>query len=208
MADHDNGDDRAASVPAGGRGSVRGIARLLRDSQAAPGALGTLARLRRCSSSAGTPAAAARGFRTRCSAANAAAQRSSRDRLRALFDSDPPSEDGIHVADAVEALFRDQAPGFVSPGGKLPRALPDRRRREQARARQTLTVMVSAKPNRSQPFPGLHAFILPFLSRSEGDAQANGDQAISVGDSFSMISGAVAHREPAPDPLTAAPAAP
>ena len=118
------------------------------------------------------------------------------DRLAEMFHFTPPRKDGMAIVDAVKGLIDGKVKAFVSLGGNLLRAVPDQRRMEQAWAAQDLTVMVSTKLNRSHLFPGKVAYILPCLGRAEKDIQATGNQAISVEDSFSMISGSIGHRTP------------
>jgi molybdopterin-dependent oxidoreductase alpha subunit len=118
------------------------------------------------------------------------------DRLAEMFHFTPPRKDGMAIVDAVKGLIDGKVKAFVSLGGNLSRAVPDQRRMEQAWAAQDLTVMVSTKLNRSHLFPGKVAYILPCLGRAETDMQATGNQAISIEDSFSMISGSIGHRTP------------
>ncbi|NVD45908.1 FdhF/YdeP family oxidoreductase [Qipengyuania atrilutea] len=119
------------------------------------------------------------------------------DKLRELFGFDPPTEDGMHIVDAVEGLFDGRVKGFVSLGGNLVRAVPDQERMEKGWASQDLTVCISTKLNRSHLFPGKHAYILPCISRTERDEQKGGNQTITTEDSFSMISATIGRREPA-----------
>ncbi|WOI56619.1 FdhF/YdeP family oxidoreductase [Palleronia sp. LCG004] len=119
------------------------------------------------------------------------------DKLRELFDFDPPMEDGVHIVDAVHGLFDRSVKGFVSLGGNLVRAVPEQKRMEEAWAAQEISVMVSTKLNRSHLFPARHAYILPCLSRAERDEQATGNQTITIEDSFSMIHGSIGERDPA-----------
>lgn len=119
------------------------------------------------------------------------------DKLKELFDFDPPTEDGTHIVDAVKGLMKGEIKGFISLGGNLLRAVPDQKDMERAWAEQDLTVMVSTKLNRSHLFPSKHAYILPCLSRSEIDEQATGNQYISIEDSFSHIHGSIGKTTPA-----------
>jgi len=123
------------------------------------------------------------------------------DKLKELFDFDPPTADGTHIVDAVKGLMSGHVKGFVSLGGNLLRAVPDQRDMEVAWAKQELTVMVSTKLNRSHLFPAKAAYILPCLSRSEVDDQATGNQYISIEDSFSHIHGSIGKRSPASEHL-------
>ena len=119
------------------------------------------------------------------------------DKLKTLFDFDPPTEDGTHIVDAVKGLMNGGIKGFISLGGNLLRAVPDQKEMERVWATQELTVMVSTKLNRSHLFPGKLAYILPCLSRSEIDEQATGNQFISIEDSFSHIHGSIGKQTPA-----------
>ena len=123
------------------------------------------------------------------------------DKLKELFDFDPPTKDGMHVVDAVQGLIDGKVRGFVSLGGNLVRAVPDQKRMEDGWASQDIVVMVSTKLNRSHLYPGKQAYILPCLGRSETDEQKTGTQAVTSEDSFSMINGSVGHRPPASEHL-------
>ncbi|MBP1849120.1 FdhF/YdeP family oxidoreductase [Rhizobium halophytocola] len=123
------------------------------------------------------------------------------DKLKALFDFDPPTDDGTHIVDAIKGLMRGEIKAFISLGGNLLRAVPDQKAAEKAWAAQELAVMVSTKLNRSHLFPAKNAYILPCLSRSEIDEQATGNQAVSIEDSFSHIHGSIGKRTPAAQTL-------
>ena len=119
------------------------------------------------------------------------------DKLKELFDFDPPTEDGTTIVEAVKGLMAGKIKAFISLGGNLVRAVPDQKEMERAWASQDLTAIVSTKLNRSHLFPGREAYILPCLSRAEIDEQATGNQAVSTKDSFSHISGSIGKRTPA-----------
>ncbi|CAH0343457.1 Protein YdeP [Rhizobium sp. CECT 9324] len=119
------------------------------------------------------------------------------DKLRQLFDFDPPTQDGTTIVDAVKGLMNGRIKATISLGGNLLRAVPDQMEMERVWAGQDLTVLISTKLNRSHLFPGKHAYILPCLSRLEEDVQASGVQAVTSEDSFSHISGSIGKRRPA-----------
>ncbi|ROU00721.1 formate dehydrogenase [Marinobacter sp. R17] len=123
------------------------------------------------------------------------------DKLRSLFQFEPPTKDGVNIVEMVEGLIDGSVKASVCLGGNLLRAVPDQQRMEDSWARQNLTVMISTKLNRSHLYPGKTAYILPCLGRAEVDQQATGPQAISTEDSFSMISGSTGHRTPASEHL-------
>jgi molybdopterin-dependent oxidoreductase alpha subunit len=119
------------------------------------------------------------------------------DKLKQLFDFNPPTKDGTTIVDAVKGLFAGEIKAFVCLGGNLLRAVPDQKKMEEFWPKQELTVVVSTKLNRSHLFPGKQAYILPCLSRAEMDVQATGNQSVSIEDSFSHISGSIGKRTPA-----------
>ncbi|MFK4771850.1 FdhF/YdeP family oxidoreductase [Rhizobium sp. ZW T2_16] len=119
------------------------------------------------------------------------------DKLKSLFDFDPPTEDGVTIVDAVKGMMAGKIKATISLGGNLVRAVPDQKAMENAWAQQDLTVVVSTKLNRSHLFPGAKSYILPCLSRLERDEQATGAQSVTTEDSFSHISGSVGKRTPA-----------
>jgi molybdopterin-dependent oxidoreductase alpha subunit len=123
------------------------------------------------------------------------------DKLKDLFDFNPPTQDGTTIVDAVKGLMAGKVKAFISLGGNLVRAVPDQKAMERAWASQELTVVVSTKLNRSHLFPGKHSYILPCLSRAEIDEQASGPQSVSTEDSFSHISGSIGKRTPASNHL-------
>ncbi|ETX13735.1 CbbBc protein [Roseivivax halodurans JCM 10272] len=119
------------------------------------------------------------------------------DKLRELFDFEPPQKDGTHIVDAAEGIVAGRIKATLCLGGNLLRALPDRDRLEATWQDQDLTVMISTKLNRSHLFPGKSAWILPCLARSEKDQQETGNQIITIEDSFSHIHGSTGRRTPA-----------
>ncbi|WP_375262009.1 FdhF/YdeP family oxidoreductase [Palleronia sp.] len=123
------------------------------------------------------------------------------DKLRELFDFDPPEKDGTHIVDAVEGILDGSVRAMLNLGGNLVRAVPDTGRIQDAWREQDLTVSISTKLNRSHLHPGKRSYILPCLARSEVDEQATGNQYISTEDSFSLIHGSIGHRSPASEHL-------
>lgn len=119
------------------------------------------------------------------------------EKLKQLFDFDPPAEDGMTIVDVVKGLMDGEVKASICLGGNLLRAVPDQKEMERAWPWQELTVAISTKLNRSHLFPGKQAYILPCLSRLEEDLQLSGAQSISTEDSFSHISGSTGKRTPA-----------
>ncbi|MGX1309298.1 molybdopterin-dependent oxidoreductase alpha subunit [Amorphus suaedae] len=118
------------------------------------------------------------------------------DKLRELFDIDPPTEDGLNAVHACEAILDGRVKALISLGGNLVRALPDRERMEKAWPSLRLTVNIATKPNRSHLTPGQRAFLLPCLGRTDKDMQSSGQQAVSMEDSLSHVSGSIGPADP------------
>ncbi|WP_017346242.1 FdhF/YdeP family oxidoreductase [Pantoea sp. A4] len=109
------------------------------------------------------------------------------DALGKHFNFEPPRAAGHNTVEALEAMLRDEVKVLIALGGNLAAAAPDSPRTEEAMSRCGLTVHISTKLNRSHLVPGGDSLILPTLGRTERDEQANGNQFITVEDSFSMV---------------------
>lgn len=123
------------------------------------------------------------------------------DRLRELFDFDPPMEHGHNTVTACEDILKGEIDAFVSLGGNFLRAIPDLERIEAAWPEIRLTVQIATKLNRSHLINGKTAYLLPCLVRTEVDRQAGGEQIVSIEDTFSHIHGSIATHEPASEYL-------
>ncbi len=119
------------------------------------------------------------------------------DKLRALYGFEPPMDEGRNTTALVEGLLDGSVRGFISLGGNLARAIPDRERVEPCWGDLDLNVQIATKLNRSHLFPGKHSWLLPCLVRSEEDRQATGPQAVTMEDSLSMVHGSLGKRKPA-----------
>lgn len=109
------------------------------------------------------------------------------DALGNHFNFEPPRAAGHNTVEALNAMLRDEVKVLIALGGNLAAAAPDSPRTEEAMSRCGLTVHISTKLNRSHLVPGHDGLILPTLGRTERDLQANGNQFITVEDSFSMV---------------------
>ena len=114
------------------------------------------------------------------------------DALQAEFGFDPPREHGLDVVDSISALDDGRVRVFMAMGGNFISATPDTPVTERAMANARLTVQVSTKLNRSHTVTGEQALILPTLGRTDRD----GDQAVSVEDSMSVVHATRGHLEP------------
>ncbi len=119
------------------------------------------------------------------------------DRLAKLFDFDPPRHKGRSTVALVEGLLDRSVRGFISLGGNLARAIPDRLRAEPGWRDLDLCVHIATKLNHSHLLPGRATWLLPCLVRAEEDVQATGPQTVTIEDMLSMIHGSVGKQKPA-----------
>jgi len=118
------------------------------------------------------------------------------DKLKELYDFEPPRVDGLTTVDACQAILEEKVKGFVSLGGNFVRAIPERELMEAAWRKLRLSVQIATKLNRSHLIPGEVTYLLPCLGRIEIDRQATGPQAVSMEDSTACIHGSRGQREP------------
>ena len=128
------------------------------------------------------------------------------DRLKALYEFDPPSQKGWDTIESCRAIISGECQGFVQLGGNFLRATPEHDAMKKAWAKLPFTVHIATKLNKSHLTPGKQSWILPCLGRMEEDMQATGRQAVSMEDSFSHIYGSVGKAKPAADTLLSEPA--
>jgi molybdopterin-dependent oxidoreductase alpha subunit len=118
------------------------------------------------------------------------------DRMRKVFDFDPPRAHGHAVVDAVKAMIDGRAKVFIALGGNFVAAVPDKPVVEDAMRRLRLTVGITTKLNRGHLVHGEQSLILPCLARSDIDVQKAGRQSITVEDSMSMVHASTGLVEP------------
>jgi molybdopterin-dependent oxidoreductase alpha subunit len=118
------------------------------------------------------------------------------DNLEKRFGFQVPRHNGHNVVEAIEAMVAGRAKVFIGLGGNFAQATPDSPRTHQALQNCELTVQISTKLNRSHLTVGRDALILPCLGRTDIDRQAEGPQAVTVEDSFSMIHASFGQLEP------------
>jgi molybdopterin-dependent oxidoreductase alpha subunit len=109
------------------------------------------------------------------------------DSLEKRFQFRVPRENGHNVVEAIRAMAEGRSKVFIALGGNFAQATPDSHRTAAALSKCDLTVQISTKLNRSHLFHGKDALILPCFGRTDIDMQANGPQAVTVEDSFSMV---------------------
>ncbi len=119
------------------------------------------------------------------------------DKLAAMFDFEPPRDQGHTTVEAVHGVLDGTVKGFVSLGGNFARAVPDQDRSDPAWKGLQLNVQIATKLNRSHLLVGKSTWLLPCLVRAEEDVQASGPQCVTMEDSLSHIHGSIGKREPA-----------
>lgn len=131
-------------------------------------------------------------------------------KLGETFDFTPPSEHGMDVVAAINAMHhgegKERGRVFVGMGGNFAAATPDSALTHEAMRRCDLTVHISTKLNRSHTVPGKSSLILPCLVRSEKDMQRSGLQRVSVEDSMSMVHASHGRLAPASEDILSEPA--
>ena len=118
-------------------------------------------------------------------------------RLDRAFGFTAPRKWGHDTAECCEAILRGEVDAFLAMGGNFFRAIPDTERVSAKVQHLKLTVYVATKLNRSHLTPGEHSYILPALGRTEIDMQAEGQQTVTVEDSFAMVHGSTGQLKPA-----------
>lgn len=109
------------------------------------------------------------------------------DALEKRFQFKVPRTNGHNVVEAIHAMLDGHSKVFIGLGGNFAQATPDSSRTVKALSNCDLTVQISTKLNRSHLTHGKQALILPCYGRTDIDVQADGPQAVTVEDSFSMV---------------------
>lgn len=127
------------------------------------------------------------------------------DNLALRYGFDPPRAHGHDTVGAIEAMVDGEADFFMSMGGNFVAAAPDTGRVAQGMSNCNMTVHVSTKLNRTHTYPGLRAYVLPCLVRSELDQCGQGPQFVTCENSMSIVSSSQGHRPPAGSELLSEP---
>lgn len=118
------------------------------------------------------------------------------DAMEKRFGFKVPRQQGHNVVEAIHAMLEGRAKVFIGLGGNFAQATPDSPRTAEALRNCELTVHISTKLNRSHLVHGKEALILPCLGRTDIDRQAEGPQAVTVEDSFSMVHASFGQLQP------------
>ncbi|AGI22195.1 putative oxidoreductase [Pseudomonas sp. ATCC 13867] len=128
------------------------------------------------------------------------------DAIEHRFGFKVPRQHGHNTVEAINAMLKGEAKVFIGLGGNFAQATPDSPRTHRALENCALTVQISTKLNRSHLTVGGDALILPCLGRTDIDHQADGPQAVTVEDSFSMIHASFGQLEPSSKQMRSEPA--
>ncbi|MEZ0331594.1 MAG: FdhF/YdeP family oxidoreductase [Methylophilaceae bacterium] len=128
------------------------------------------------------------------------------DSIAAVYNFEPPREEGHDVVAAIKAMLRGEIKVFVSLGGNFSIATPDTDQTWIGLRNCDLTVQITTKLNRSHLVHGKAALILPCLGRTEVDQQATGPQGVTVEDSMSMVHASYGMNKPASPTIRSEPA--
>ena len=123
------------------------------------------------------------------------------DKLGEVFGFEVPSEEGVDVVGAIEAMQAGQADVFFALGGNFLSATPDTEQVARGLERCKLTAHVSIKLNRSHLVTGETGLILPCLGRTECDVQPSGPQFVTVENSMGVVSKSEGRLRPASEHL-------
>jgi molybdopterin-dependent oxidoreductase alpha subunit len=128
------------------------------------------------------------------------------DKLKELYQFEPPQETGLTTVDTCEAVRDGNLDAFIGLGGNFARAIPDHGVMDPAWKQLPLTVQIATKLNRSHIVHGRAAYLLPCIGRIEVDRQAGGEQTVTVEDSTACIHASKGMTEPASEHLLSEPA--
>ena len=127
-------------------------------------------------------------------------------RLEEVFGFAVPREPGLDVVGTIRAMAEGKIRFFMSMGGNFFSASPDHDLLGRAMRTPQLSVYVLTKLNRSALTHGREAMIWPCLGRTERDAQAGGEQFVTVEDSMSVVHSSRGVNRPASPELKSEPA--
>lgn len=126
-------------------------------------------------------------------------------KLKEVFDFEPPKETGYDVVEAIKAMKEGKAKFFFAMGGNFISATPDSQLTAKALQQCDMTVHVSTKLNRSHLIHGKTALILPCLGRTETDMQNGKKQFVTVENSTGVVHQSNGNKTPASNNLLSEP---
>ena len=127
------------------------------------------------------------------------------DAIAHTFGFKPPTQHGLDVVHAIQAMYQRKAKVFIALGGNFVSAASDTEYTAQALQNCELTVSVSTKLNRTHLVPGKVALILPTLGRSEKDIKHGKSRYVSVENSMGKVHSSEGKLEPSSKHLKSEP---
>lgn len=127
------------------------------------------------------------------------------DAIAKTFGFQPPTEHGLDVVHAIQAMYEKRAKVFIALGGNFVSAASDTEYTAQALQNCELTVSVSTKLNRTHLITGKVALILPTLGRSEKDFKNGKPRYVSVENSMGKVHTSEGKLEPSSKHLMSEP---
>lgn len=128
------------------------------------------------------------------------------DKLKEVFNFDPPESPGYNVVEAIKAMHEKKARFFMAMGGNLLSAAPDTLLTQEALMNCEMTVHVSTKLNRSHLAPGKISLILPCLGRTDKHIQNGKEQIVTVENSMGIVHSSSGNLKPPSKHLMSEPA--
>ena len=107
--------------------------------------------------------------------------------MKERYGFEPPTKKGLNTIEACEGVLSGSVQAFIGLGGNFIRAIPETVMMEEAWTRLRLNVQIATKLNRSHLVHGPISYLLPCLGRIEIDAQAGGEQVVSIEDSTGFM---------------------
>lgn len=127
------------------------------------------------------------------------------DAIAKTFGFQPPTEHGLDVVHAIQAMHEKRAKVFIALGGNFVSAASDTTYTAQALQNCELTVSISTKLNRTHLVTGKIALILPTLGRSEKDFKNGKPRYVSVENSMGKVHTSEGKLEPSSKHLMSEP---
>lgn len=121
------------------------------------------------------------------------------------FGFTAPSEEGLDVVHAIQAMYEGKAKFFMSLGGNFVSAASDTEYTAQAVQNCDLTVSVSTKLNKTHLIPGKTSLILPTLGRSEMDTKNGKQRFVTVENSMGKVHSSQGRLSPTSEHLMSEP---
>ncbi|HVW12169.1 MAG TPA: FdhF/YdeP family oxidoreductase [Mucilaginibacter sp.] len=125
----------------------------------------------------------------------------SREKLKEVFDFEPPKEKGFDTVETINAMHEGKLKFFFAMGGNFLSSTPDTNYTADGLRKMDMTVHVSTKLNRSHLVHGKEALILPCYARSDKDIINGVEQIVSCENSMGVMQSSKGVLTPVSDQL-------